>query len=379
MKQETDNKTLLFRAKLLLEEGKIDDAKSVLDEFTPDGKQQADEQTYLLGRYYVLKRRWEEAVRMLAPLSHIDEEEEPPDRIDRERSAICLLHLGYAAINCAHFEDGSQHLRKSLRLLQDKRVRLRHLRVKARYALAMTYTMRGLFPAAIEGYQEALRIYDAELNDKEDLAHIYHGLCDTCRRMGSYLDALDAGIKALAIYEDLGRPIMQSSMHNQLGHIYLKLADFKDSFEHFTHALAIASSYHEQKMVMLNCTALAEVRLAEERLEEAREYCELALNMVAGSNDRLLNGLTFLSTGKVTLAEARRAQGMDKQSLLQQAAEWFGKASDQLVATDSFESIQEAYGNRAQTLEDLGQNEEAVKCWKSAFAASDQERGLSWQ
>jgi tetratricopeptide (TPR) repeat protein len=94
--------------------------------------------------------------------------------------------------------------------------------------------------------------------------------------------------------------------------------------------------------------------------------------------DGQLNGLTYLVTGKVTHAEAQRAEGEQRQKLLEETIKWFKKARDKLAPTQSYADLAELYGRWAQVLEELGQFEEALLCWKSGYETLSSSYGQEW-
>src|SRR5207253_1393762 len=145
------------------------------------------------------------------------------------------------------------------------------IRIRARYSLAMTYTMRGLHAAAIQHYEEALKLF-VNIENDEELANVYQGLCYANWRWGKLIDAHQAGSNALRLYEKGASHNQggEGNMHNLLGKICMQLGDYKEASDHYTEALAIATALNYLKMVTINCIALAELRLAEERLEEAK-------------------------------------------------------------------------------------------------------------
>src|SRR5947209_7929311 len=130
MTQNPDIQTLLFRAQLLLEEGQSDRALSVLEAISTDyaepqlTERQQTELKYLLGWCYTERKRWDDALRVLAPLPHLAQEGEADQEnfLDRKRLAQCLLRLGYVAVNMARYEDASRHYTKCRKVLQDQRL-----------------------------------------------------------------------------------------------------------------------------------------------------------------------------------------------------------------------------------------------------------------
>lgn len=372
----------LFRARLMLEEGQADRALPVLEAFQPEDEKERQEKAYLLGWCYVSARRWDDAISVLSPLPNYVEgdggEESRPERV---RLAHCLLRLGDAAVNLMQYEDAARHYTKCLKVLNDKKIQLPIARVKARYGLATTYLMRGQPAAAIQHYELALGLC-LHLDDDEERGNIYYGICDAYRRSGDLIKAQLACAKALELYERATprtdeSQYMEGVAHNMLGLIYTTLGDYRTASDHYTEALAIATSQNVTRMAMVNCTALARVRLIEGRLEEARRYCRRALEIIERlqSSDVYICGLAYLVCGKVAQAEAQRAEGEHRQRLLEEAVTWFEKATNKLSPTQAYSEVTELYGLWAEALEDLGRYKEALSCWKSGYEALSSTNG----
>jgi tetratricopeptide (TPR) repeat protein len=156
-------------------------------------------------------------------------------------------------------------------------------------------------------------------------------------------------------------------MHNVLGRIRFLLNDFQKAADHYTESLAIATTYQGSTLVMINCAGLAELRLAEGRLEEARRFCVFAYEAVNRSEDVHMRGTTLLTIGKVTYAEARQADGERRQRLLEESISWFERANAQLERTQAYPDLAELYGSWAQALEDLGRVGDAIERWRSGY------------
>jgi tetratricopeptide (TPR) repeat protein len=118
---------------------------------------------------------------------------------------------------------------------------------------------------------------------------------------------------------------------------------------------------------MVDCAGLAELRLAEGRLEEARRYCQLAYETMTRSEDVHMRGCTLLTIGKVAREEAHQAYGERRIHLLEEATSWFERANDQLQHTQAYPDRAEVYGCWAQALEDLGRVGEAIERWRSGY------------
>jgi tetratricopeptide (TPR) repeat protein len=380
MTQDIDIRMLLFRARLLLEEGQDDKALPILEAIQTDNKKEQEEIAYLLGWCYVSNRRWDDATRVLSPVPNFEEDDESEEnRVDRVRLVQSLLRLGQAAVNLHQFEDASRHYSRCLKVLQSKKIHLPVAKLKARYSLAMTYLMRGQYPASIQHYELALGLC-LYIDDDEEIGHIYYGLCEAYRRSGKLIEAQLACVKALELYERCKNRHLEGIAHNMLGLIYLNLGDYRASSDHYTEALSLAASHNEPKMVMVNCTALAGVRLAEGRLEEAKRYNQRALENIdrIQFKDRYLESLTYLVCGKVTQAEAQQVEGEQRQRLLEEAISWFQQAQGGFSPSQAYSEVTDLYGRWAEVLEQLGRYEEAISCWKTGYEAISAANGPAW-
>jgi len=382
MSEHTDVLLLLKRARLFLEEGRAAMALSILETIQPENEQQQQELDYLLGWCNLQARQWSEAARLLAPFDLFSERGREVESLNnREIQALCLLKLGNLSIQKMRFEEAGHHLLKALKALQDRRVQLPNAHIKAHYYLAGTYKMRGLYTAAIQEYQQAQERSLAADDDRE-LPYIYDGLTEAYRVSGKFMEALESGKKALVLYRRVGKRDGECSILNRLGHIALKLGDHVNAGEHYTESMAIAATFPDHrgdKMVMINCAALADLRLEEGRIEEARRFCEDASQISERSSDKLLSGMASMIIGKVVYAEAKQAEGERRCQLIEQAIHSFEQANSALEEGEAFEHVAEVHGRWAEALEDLGQGQEALSRWKSAYAAMGAAKGPSWK
>lgn len=378
MVQHSDIGTLLLRARLQIEEGQRDLALSMLEELHSDNQDQQRERNYLLAWCYTLARRWDDATGALNRVAKMPEDGGDYENcLDRERRALCFLRLGFVAVQLGRYEDAAHHYNKCLKLLQDKRINRLREQVQAQYGLGTTYLMRGQVSAAIQHYEEAIRLCSS-LDNESEMANSCYGLSQAYRRAGRLIDAQLAGERALHLYEKNKLRDLEGRMHNELGHIAMQLGDLKAASDHFTDALALAISANGLEMVMVNCAALAEVRLAEKRFEDARRYCQHAEEMSERVKNPQLTGLIYLTIGKVAQVKAESKDGPQKRELLEEAVESFKRAKDDLSPTQDYSHIAELYGRWAHALEDLGQFEEAILCWKYGYEALLAATGPTW-
>jgi tetratricopeptide (TPR) repeat protein len=369
MHEIPDSERSIYRARLWIEEGQYDLALTTLQHIQTDDPEQERQMAYLSAWCHTRLEHWAEAQHVISQLytpGNIEESWNDAKHNERERRAFYLLCLGNAAINLNRFEEASQHYTQCLKLLSERRVNLPQVRIKARYSLGMTCSMSGFYAMAIQHYEEALRLCQNN-PDQEDLPEIYYGLCDANRLLGKFESAYTFGVKALELYEKRGMRTMEGRAQNMLGRICYQIREYDEAADHYLESLSIATLDNNQKMKMVNFTALADLRLAENRQEEAQRYCQRALEVADGMHDNYYLGLMYLTCVKVTLAESEQAEGEQHEILFSNARRLFEKAKEHLSQTQASVLLGEVYGRIAQMLEKSGQSQEAISYWKTAY------------
>jgi tetratricopeptide (TPR) repeat protein len=379
-----DSKRLLKRAQYLLEEGRREQALSLLESIETDDKEGQYERAYLLGWCYTLLRRWDEALSTLAPIPTLaDWAEVEAESVSSIKLVHCLLRLGEVAVNRARYENASKHYIRCLKVLHTKKLDMPLEHAKAHYGLATTQCMRGLYPASEQSYHEAAK-YLERVTDNEEHGHLHYGLAYLYRISGKLVEARLEAREALHYYKESfseRREHYVGQTYNLLGVIAFLLGDYREASDYYGLALAIAPQYSGLRMCMLNCIGLAEVRVAERRFEEADEFCQQALKYAqtvqAAEKDEQLVGSVYLMFGKVAQRKAEGAEPQEKECHLHEAIRRFEQARDKLRPTQSYADVAELYGRWAQVLEDLGQPQEAVKYWKYGYEALSVAKGPS--
>jgi tetratricopeptide (TPR) repeat protein len=234
--------------------------------------------------------------------------------------------------------------------------------------------MRGLVSPAIEHYGEALRLCHHYENE-DTPADIYHGLSMAHTKAGDYVKAYEEAQKALTLYKQKDNIQMECRMLNILGYVCQLLSDFKEASDHYTESLALAYIYNGPTMVMMNCSALAYLRMAEGRLEEARRYCDMALTAAKRSTIPHLPGSVYHVVAKVVYKEAEQATGEQRSKLIEEATQWFEKAIALLKETQANTELAEVCGDYANMLEDLGCTQKALECWHVGYESLSRSRG----
>jgi len=387
MPQSPEIERTLHRIRLLTEEGQEDDVLAQLDAIQTDDPQMQQKITYTRAWFYTQKRQWDQAFQYLSLLydpRSIEDNWEDATHTERERRAFYLLWLGNVAVNLSRYEDASRHFTQCLEILEMRRVHLPRVRIKALSGQAMTCITSGLYVVAIQHYLEALNVCAKEKLQQElkrDIADIHYGLADAYRLTGDFAHARIHGQKALQIYEDLPDRYFMSRVYNLLGRIAFQLGENQVAAEHYMESLALATLDDQLGMgvKMMNFVAMADIRLAEKRLDEAQRYCDHALEAAEQlPDDHHLRGMMYLVRGKVVFEKAKQAQGQEARYLLQEALDVYKKAEEELTKTQAITHLSELYGRCAEVQEALDHPEEALAYWKSAFGVFAAPKGAGW-
>src|SRR5260370_9712662 len=387
MPQSPDIERTLHRPRPLTEEGQEDDVLAQLDTIQTDDPQMQQKITYTRAWFYTQKRQWKQAFQYLSPLydpRSIEDNWEDTTHTERERRAFYLLWLGNVAVNLSRYEDASRHFTQCLEILEMRRVHLPKVRIKALSGQAMTCITSGLYVVAIQHYLEALNVCAKEKLQQElkrDIADIHYGLADAYRLTGDFARARIHGPKALQTYEDLPDRYFISRVYNLLGRIAFQLGENQVAAEHYMESLALATLADQVGVgvKMMNFVAMADIRLAEKRLDEAQRYCDRALELATSmQDDHYLCGMVYLVCGKVAFAKAKQAQGEEVYNLLQEAQHVYKKAEEHLMQTQATTHLSELYSRCAEVYEALNKPQEALAYWKSAFDVVAAPKGARW-
>ena len=359
--------------RLKIEEGRDGEAIATLDALPAETSKEERDIIFTRAWYFAYKEQWDQVVALLSP--YYDSEEIETDwhaasLKERERRAIYLLWLGNAAVNNSYYEDAASYYQRCLSILDMRRVHLPHVRVRALLGYAMTCIPLGLYPLAIQQYEKALQVSEKE-KLPEDLPHIYYGLTDAHRFAGHFGEAYDYGKLALAMYQERGDRYYECRMLNLIGRIALQLGDYRAAADYYMDSLSIATLEDFVGMRLLDFVALADLRLDEGRLDEARQYCKDARDLcVAIKDDHHMCGLMYMTCGKVAHREASQEQDEPaRKLLLYEALEHYDKARDHFDRTQAYAHLKEVYGRLAEVYEALQRPAEALACWKHVFPA----------
>ncbi len=372
MSETTTIELLLNRAHLFITEGQEEEALETLAKIQADDPTQQREIAYLRAWCCTLHQNWDEAAQFLFPSDSPEEKAATIQSIgqtERRRRAQYLLLLGDIAVNIERYEEATGHYTQCIRLLDERRMNVVSVRIKARMGLGTSYTQTGFYAVALTHYKDALRLCEDDVMHT-NLPDIYYGLCDTHRHLGNFDEAFDFGKRALQLYVDRSQKDLEGRMRNLLGRVCYQMREFHESSYYYTEALTLALSVNSLMMILANLTALADLRREEGLLDEAWRYCQRALEYEGRVQEGRLLGMLYLVCGKVVQAQSENASNQQEANLLvNQAIEWYQKADVTLARTQAKVELAETYGRLAQLLETCGQQDKAIKYWKFAYSA----------
>lgn len=369
MTQNADTQTLLYQVRLLLDEGRNDEALSMLQDIRAEDALYK-EVTYLTGWCYAQLNQWNLSIQTLHPL--VVSLRPPGLKMlspERERLTLCMLYLGLAAMTRQHYEDASLHLTHCLKVLHDRRVHLPAVRIRTRSSLAQTCAIRGLHTNAIHHYEEALRLCQ-RYNDQRELPAIYYGLCEAYRYIDDFTRADLAGQEAIRLYHERNDDHMEARALYLLGQVHVAQNNYTVAADYFKRSSLLACQRGDSSIVILNNLSLADLSIAQKHLDEARGYSQKALTSLedAGGVEDDLRRETYCVVGKVMQQEAQETSGPRRSQLLEDAVLWYERAAQQPAEAWENAHAISVYEDWARALEELGRTEEALKRWHSAYA-----------
>jgi tetratricopeptide (TPR) repeat protein len=379
MHQKTSVERSIYRIQLWMEEGQYDLALTALQHLKTHNIDQTRLIIYISAWCHRLLEQWTEAqclLNSLNPPSSIEANWNSSKHNERERRAFCLMCLGNTALGLNRFEESSHHYAQCLKLLNERRVNLPQVRIITLNSLGLICIMNGFYAMAIKHYEEALNLCKT-VPEHHILPEINFGLCDANRLLGRYDTAYIYGVKALELSKQKQMLTMKSRIQHLLGKIHYQRNEYDEAPSHYLESLAIATQEHNQELKLANFTALADLRLAEDHLEEAKCYSQRALELSHVVHNHYYLGQMYMTCGNVTLAESEQTKGEQHDRLFAKARDFLEEAKESLAQTQDSALQGEVNKRIAQMLEQSGQAQEALAYWKTAYESLTKPVGLS--
>ncbi len=371
---ENITNTQFHRVHLFIGEGQVDEALAALEQIQPANQKELHEIAYLRAWCYSERNNWEEAARLLPDAGASEEvlsDIEALGQTERRRRAHYQLLMGHVAVQIGHYEEAMRHYRRCIKFLDERRMNIPDVRIKAVQAMGTLSVLTGFYDMALVHYEEVLQLC-GDNQEHPALPDAYYGLCNAYRKKGDFPRALEYGRKALQLYIERKEQHMIGRMRNQLGRICFQMRDFQTASVYYTEALALSTLVGSHIMSLNNLNALADLRREEGELGEAWRYCEMAqeYSTKLPPDTGPYMGMMYIVCGKVKEAEAKTASALQAKELLGKALTFYEQAIEVLKATDAKAVLREAYQRLAQALEESGKQSLAMGYWKQAYSAS---------
>jgi tetratricopeptide (TPR) repeat protein len=370
----------LKRIRLKFEEGQEEEALALLDAISTADPQEQKDILFTRAWFYTRKEQWDQAVSLLAPLyksEHFEAEWQDVNLTERGRRATYLLWFGNTAVNHSYYEDAANYYTQCLKILDMRRVHLPKVQIQALLGYATTCIELGLYASATQQYQEALRLSMKE-KIADYLPYIYHGLAEAQRWVGSFDKAYENGNTALRMFREADNRYYECRILNLLGRIAYKEGNHRMASDHYMESLTIATIDNFSGMKLINIVSMAELLLDEGRLEEARRYSDHGLEVCDEvKDDHQLQGMMYLTRGKIEQAEAAKAQSQQARYLYEEALSYYGKAKTHIDQTQARMTYSELLSHIAEVYEAMQEPDVALDYWKSALQIANQAKAQS--
>lgn len=185
---------------------------------------------------------------------------------------------------------------------------------------AMTATLLGDYPAALEAYFQAIDRTDEEaLRGLPAYYHpmLYRELGSTEAFMGDYERALAAHATAFSLLErlDMSDPEVRgelSRLHSNAGLLRSWIGDEKPAIEHFLKAIDLDTELNRTVGRSINETGIANVHRQARRVEEAVTWYEAALRSLAEVSERDRESDANLELGLALIETGQPSSGLER-------------------------------------------------------------------
>ncbi|MGH2480483.1 MAG: hypothetical protein ACRDHW_12580, partial [Ktedonobacteraceae bacterium] len=156
---------LFHHLHLLVVEGQTEKALVALEAVSASGFAQKQEIAYVRAWCATSLGHWDAAAPFLLPVENAGQAEQALQALgqtERRRRIHYLLLLGQTANELGYYEEATRHYTQCLAFLDERRMNIPRVRIKARCGLGSAYTQTGLYALALTHYEDALRLSSAD-------------------------------------------------------------------------------------------------------------------------------------------------------------------------------------------------------------------------
>lgn len=132
---------------------------------------------------------------------------------------------------------------------------------------------------------DSLKTILAKTKDLHKQASLLLRICELERESGNYESALDYAQKAIAIADETDDFVMQGSIHENIGNIYLVQRDINKALQAHLEALSAKRKTKDRYSIAVSCSDVAQIYHLQNNYTEAIRYYEEALTIFKKLND----------------------------------------------------------------------------------------------
>ncbi len=186
-------------------------------------------------------------------------------------------------------------------------------------SLSKIYLSLGDFGTSGEYARQAL-VLNLEVKHDYEVARTYGITAVTYNYMGLYTNAMEYSLKALKIYERLGKRGSAASMMNSIGTIYLRLSHFEKARQYFDSALTMVPSKDTTKFKMLVLNNLACLLYRQGRADSALRMLGPLLGLARSRRDKGTEAYTLFNMGEAYVSKKKYGRAVALLRLAREAS-----------------------------------------------------------
>jgi tetratricopeptide (TPR) repeat protein/AraC-like DNA-binding protein len=226
--------------------------------------------------------------------------------------------------------------------------------------MGIIYGDAGNITLSMDCFNRSLKA-SKEQNDYDETGYIYSNIAGIFTRIGSLDKSIEYNGKALELFTRLKNPAGEAYILNNLGMTYFQLGRYRQALACYEQALGKRDPGTEYQAIAFTLTNMGDVLLQLQKPDSARRLYERSLEFSEKSHDQLSRCCTYLSLGKLNLAQKDFSKALSCINLSLQLSNELGY---RVYLEDIYALLSEVYNA-------LGHHEESLACLKKRNALKD--------
>lgn len=289
---EEKEKHLLAKAKILLDNDKIDDAELILNPII-DSKNTENKAiaTMYLGIINKEQNKFDEALSLLFEAKSFEEE------IETEKIASNIyFEIGYVYMRIGSLQKSIDFLKKSNEKLDDEGNEVE--KAKTVNNIAYLYELSGNYDMALKNYRLALEVFE-KFDDKKATSYALNNIGALYREIDNYEMAHEYYRKSLEIKKQIGDTASWATTYNNFGVLYVQQQKYDLALEAYEKALMIAQKYDDIKNIGRTTNNMGQLYNQTGEYDKAISLYFKSLELKDSINDNHGKILSYLNIGKI--------------------------------------------------------------------------------